>query len=344
MIGDHGHEDGAAEDRADRVSALRNGDEHERGNEEAVVHEAERCDCQTPCRDSEEHRDSVMLHALRPSRRERGDERSDARRGEQESEPLGADREHTVGVERKERSRRAEERREEVQQHGPEQDSVRAEVREPFDERAPDRQMDPFLARRRDQRYHGDDRDDERRDIDPVRTRETEGEDHEPGEGRTGDGRGLKENLVQGHRGRQLVALHEARREGAAGGPVEGGEGSTDGGERVQVEHVREPELRSDRESGGARREADLRDDEKAPPVDSIRDDAAEERQRYQRDRLEETNEPDIQGRAGDQVDLVRDRDETNLRAGQRDELPKPEQPERARLAERREVDQSRRA
>src|SRR5207248_3243631 len=161
VIGDDGKQDGAAEDRAHRVRALRNGDNYERRDEEAVIHEAERRDREAPCGHREEHGHSLALQALRPPRTQGRDERSDARRREEESEPLGTDREHTIGIEREERARRSEERREEIEQHGPEEDAVGSEVGESLDERAADRQMDAYLARRRDECGHGADRDDE---------------------------------------------------------------------------------------------------------------------------------------------------------------------------------------
>ena len=65
-------------------------------------------------------------------------------------------------------------------------------------------------------------------------------------------------------------------------------------------------------------------------PVDSIGDDSTEQRERYQRDRLEEPDEPDVQRRVGEQIDLVRDGDETQLRPGEGHELAEPEQAERA--------------
>src|SRR5207253_4784765 len=113
-------------------------DEDEGGNEEAIVHQAERRDRETPRCDREERRDSLALDPLRPSRRERCDERADPGRGEEQSKALGTDREDSIGVEREKRARRTEKRREEVEQHRAEEDPARPEVREPLDER-PDR-------------------------------------------------------------------------------------------------------------------------------------------------------------------------------------------------------------
>src|SRR6266550_7474175 len=151
MVGHDGEQDGAPEDRADGVRALRDGDEHERGDEEAIAHEAERRDSESPRRDREEHRDALSPHTLRPSRRERGDERADAGSGEEKPEALRPDSEDPVGIEREERPRRAEEGREEVQQHGPEENAIGSEVRETFDQGTTDRQMDADLAWRRDE-------------------------------------------------------------------------------------------------------------------------------------------------------------------------------------------------
>src|SRR5439155_20435805 len=112
-------------------------------------------------------------------------------------------------------------------------------------------------------------------------------------------------------------AMDEARGTRTARRTIESREGRADRGERVQVDHVREPKLRSDREPGRARGEADLRDDEQPPPVDPIGDDPTEERERYQGDRLEESDELDVQRRARQQIDLVGDGHETQLRPGE---------------------------
>src|SRR5439155_21473628 len=141
-------QDSAAEDRTDGVPALRYRDEHERGDEEAIAHEAERRDGEAPRRDREEHRDSLTPHALRPTRRKRGDERPDARRGEEETEALRPDGKDAIRIEREQRSGRAEEGREEVEQHRSEEDPIGSEMRESFDQRPTDREMDAHLARR----------------------------------------------------------------------------------------------------------------------------------------------------------------------------------------------------
>lgn len=94
-------------------------------------------------------------------------------------------------------------------------------MRESLDERAADRQMDADLARWRDERDHGDDRNDKRCDVDPVRAGDTEGEDHDAGESGTRDRRGLKEDLVQCHRGWELLALDEAWRKRTARRAIE---------------------------------------------------------------------------------------------------------------------------
>ena len=106
-------------------------------------------------------------------------------------------------------------------------------MREPFDECAADRQMDSDLARRRDQRGHRDDRHRERRDVDPVRARDAESEDHHARDGRARDGGGLEEDLVEGHRGRELSTFDEARRERTARRAVQSREGRAESGECI---------------------------------------------------------------------------------------------------------------
>ena len=75
------------------------------------------------------------------------------------------------------------------------------------------------------------------------------------------------------------------------------------------------------------------------PPIDRVSDHPTEERERDERDRLKETDEPNVERRAGEEVDLVGDRDEAQLRSGQGDELTEPHQPEGPKLAKRRDVD-----
>src|SRR5439155_20980578 len=74
MIGYHRKQDGAAEDRADRVRALRDRDEDECRDAQTIAHEAERRDGEAPCGDREQHRYSLTPHAPGPSRSKRGDE------------------------------------------------------------------------------------------------------------------------------------------------------------------------------------------------------------------------------------------------------------------------------
>jgi hypothetical protein len=209
---------------------------------------------------------------------------------------LRTHREDAVGVVRKQRPRRPEKCREEVEQHRRPQDPVRAEVREALNERASDRRMDARLARRRDERGDRGERDEERSDIDPVRAGDAEGDDHDTGERGPGDRRDLEQDLVQCHRGGKLLAGDEARRQRATRGSVERRERGTDRGQGVEVRHAGGAELGPDRQCRGTGREAELRHDEQPAAVDAIGNDAAEEREAYQRDRLEESDESDVEG------------------------------------------------
>src|SRR4029078_1631067 len=168
-----------------------------------------------------------------------------------------------------------------------------------------------------------------------VAAASAEGESDEAVYGRACDRGGLKEHLVESDRGRELVALYEAWRERAARGPYKRGEGGADGGQSVEVQHVREAELRADREPGRADRQADLGDDEQPTPIDSIGDDATDERERDQRDRLKKTDQAHVQRRPCKEIDLVGDGHQAQLRPGEGYELAEPQQWERARFAKR---------
>jgi len=131
----------------------------------------------------------------RPSRRERGDERGRARaaRRTEALRPDGEDavvrRGKSARGEPKNVARSREARPERMDSLGKAR-ALRTSARR--------RQMDATPRRRRAlsrRRSHY-----ERRDVDPVRARHTEREDDDPRESGTGDGGGLEEDLVQGHR------------------------------------------------------------------------------------------------------------------------------------------------
>src|SRR5207244_4505873 len=177
---------------------------------------------------------------------------------------------------------------------------------------------------------------------DPIGASESKGDDYDPGERWSPDRGGLKEDLIERHCCGQLLSRDEARGQGAAGGTVQRGERRAQRSEGVEVRDACEAELRPDRERDRARREADLRGNEQAAAIDAVCDHAAEERKGDEWDRLEEADETHVERRSREEEDLVRNGHETELSAGERHELAGPEQPERAGLAERREIDQRR--
>ena len=83
----------------------------------------------------------------------------------------------------------------------------------------------------------------------------------------------------------------------------------------------------------------DLRPEEQAPPVDRVRERAAEQRQRHERHELHERERRDRERRAGQLVDLERQRDLHDAAAEVLRGLSEPEPAEGGRLADRREVD-----
>src|SRR5438093_1043309 len=96
------------------------------------------------------------------------------------------------------------------------------------------------------------------------------------------------------------------------------------------------------RPSASARPTAGCARSSRGGAIDAVCDHAAEERKGDEWDRLEEADETHVERRSREEEDLVRNGHETQLSAGERHELAGPEQPERAGLAERREIDQRR--
>jgi hypothetical protein len=119
---------------------------------------------------------------------------------------------------------------------------------------------------------------------------------------------------------------------------VDRGERRRDRREAVQDPELGEAELRDGRERERRGSKTALRRDELTPSVHTISQDAAEERQRDERDRLEQAEEADVEDGPGQHIDLVRQGDEPDLRSGGRHQLSEPQETERPVSAERREV------
>jgi hypothetical protein len=85
--------------------------------------------------------------------------------------------------------------------------------------------------------------------------------------------------------------------------------------------------------------ERDLRLEQQLPPVDRVGEGASHERHGHQRHQRAEAEQADRERRVGQLEDLVRDRDEAELAADDRDRLADPEPAERGRLAQRPRVE-----
>ena len=103
----------------------------------------------------------------------------------------------------------------------------------------------------------------------------------------------------------------------------------------VEDPELGEADLRDDRQRQRRRRETALRRDEQAPPIDAVGEHATEQWKTDEWDRLEQTEKADVEDGAREDVDLVGQRDHTDLRAGARHELAEPQEPERSMTAKR---------
>ena len=323
-----------AEDRAHGVGALRDGEQRESRDETRRRQQAEQRDREPEDRDGDQDAQTAPLRAVDPATGEGDDGRASAGRRVQQAEALRSDGEHAIGVIRHDRARHGEERREEVDGHRREQERTRPEERHPVRERPQRRGMDDHDVTSRhahqQQRASGDE---ERRDVDPVGRREAESRDQHACERRPDDLRDLELRLIECHRRRNETALDEARRQRGPRGLVERAEARADRGQEIQHRNRCHTELRRHCQRDGREREAGVRDEQHAPTIDAVRDDAAPKRQRDERHRGEQSQETDRERRTRQEVDLVRDRDETKCRSGLRDELPEPQEPKLARGA-----------
>ena len=88
------------------------------------------------------------------------------------------------------------------------------------------------------------------------------------------------------------------------------------------------------------RHQRELGQEHEAAAVDDVGERAPEQPEREHGHELGEAEQADRQRRAGERVDLVRDRDERQHRAQERRQLPEEEQPEVAVAAQRADVDE----
>ena len=153
--------------------------------------------------------------------------------------------------------------------------------------------------------------------------------DEEAGQRRAADVRGVEHGQVEGERGRQLGGRHQARDERLAGGVVEGGGRGQEGVGAVEDGQAlvagegqgREGQRRrpaSSPASANITRRRSWRSAATPPQSEKTMIGTTRVRPRA----------PRASGRAGEEVDVPVERHRLHLRAGQRDELRQPEEPE----------------
>jgi hypothetical protein len=92
-------------------------------------------------------------------------------------------------------------------------------------------------------------------------------------------------------------------------------------------------------ERGRHGHQRELAQQHQTPAIDDVGERPAQQAERQHRDELGQAEQPDRKRRAGQRVDLVRDRHERQHRAEEGRELPEEEQPEVAVAPQRADVD-----
>src|SRR5262249_57877447 len=118
---------------------------------------------------------------------------------------------------------------------------------------------------------------------------------------------------VERERVRDVLRRHEPRNERARGADTEGRERGRREGKDVARPHLRMWNRRVDDKAGDGRGRAGFTDDEQPPPVERVRSGAADEREREDRNELDERDRADGERRSSQLVDLVRERDVRDL-------------------------------
>ena len=194
----------------------------------------------------------------------------------------------------------------------------------------------------RRQRAHGDQGQGghaEGGDIDPVGDGDAELRDQQAGHRRSHHLGHLHQDLAEGLSGRQLIATDETRHHRRPRGRVDPRQPGAERGEHEQRPHRRLRQTGVEGEPDAGRRQQPLHDQQQPPAVDGVGQRATEQRAGEQRPELRQAEHPDGQRRPGLPVHLDRDGDDRELRAHERHQLTAPQQPELARLTQRRDVD-----
>lgn len=150
----------------------------------------------------------------------------------------------------------------------------------------------------------------------------------------------LPAQRVQGGRRRLLLVRHDPGHQGVQRGPLEPGQGGDPAGHHVQRPQQRLREQRVHQQDRGEHAEPRLGEQDDPAPVHGIGERPAVQPEDHQRHQLHRPHRADRERRAGEVLDLERQRDEGHEAAEVRDQPLDPQQPEVGRGTPRREVRQ----
>ncbi len=332
----HGEQDRRAEDRAPVVRAA--GDREEEEREPEAGREAEADDRGPPGRRRDAHAEALPAGACHPAGQERGDERACVRGGVQKADGRRSAAE-VVAERREERARHPEHHRDRVDDEDALELRLLADEAETLGDRPQSRPRDrPDRGHLREQRRRQE-RCREGDDVDRVRRRQSDRRDQDPAHRRSSDMAEGRVDPLDGRCWSDLVLADEARDERVHRGALDRVESGADRFRRVQGPEPRIGERGIRDQQAGDRGEAQVGDDQEQPTIDGVGDRAAEEGDRQQRDERGDAEEPDREGRAGQLVDLVRDRDRRQHASEERNGVAEPEPAKCLRAPKGRQVD-----
>ncbi len=177
-------------------------------------------------------------------------------------------------------------------------------------------------------------------DVTPVGGRQRDLGDHQARDGGTDHQRGLPQDLLQGERRGELVGPDQRRHRRAPRRRVDAGQARRDGGQHVERPQLRRAAHGVQRQGGTRERHEHLRGQQQLAAVEGVGQRATEQRADEQRAELGDAEHADRERRVRDRVDLHGHGHDRELGPDERDELPAPEQPVVARVAQGRDVDE----
>ena len=200
--------------------------------------------------------------------------------------------------------------------------------------------MPVTLGRQCGQRQRHGDGGGEAGHVDPVDGRHPAAGEQQAAERRADDERELQEELAQ-HVGRgKRVPGDEVHHDRGARRAVGAGEAGADSRQHEDRPQRRLAAQAVQGKTHAAQRHRELGHDEHLAAVDGVGHRAAEQRPDERRPKLCEAHQADVERRAGEQVDLVEDGHQGELRADLRHREAEPEAPELREAAQRPEVDE----